>query len=48
MIVADEIPDLYRFSPGHALGLDGLDRRALRALGLDREFVEMVLADAKG
>ena len=43
MIVADEIPDLYRFAPGHALGLDPLDRWGLRLLGLDPSFVEMVL-----
>jgi SAM-dependent methyltransferase len=43
VVVADEIPDLYRFAPGHALGFDPLDRWGLRLLGLDRGFVEMVL-----
>src|SRR5512135_691246 len=35
VIVADEIPDLYRFAPGHALGFDSLDRWGLSAMGLD-------------
>lgn len=43
VVVADEIPDLYRFAPGHALGVDPLDRWALRLMGLDAPFVEMVL-----
>jgi SAM-dependent methyltransferase len=40
-IVADEEPDLIRFSPGRALGLDVIDRWGLRAMGLDVEFVAM-------
>lgn len=42
LVAADEVPDLYRFAPGHALGLEALDRWGLRAMGLDREFVAMV------
>jgi SAM-dependent methyltransferase len=42
VVVADEDPDLIRFSPGRALGLDVLDRACLRALGLDPEFIAMV------
>lgn len=43
VIVADELPDLYRLAPGHALGLETLDRWGLRLMGLDQEFIEMVL-----
>jgi SAM-dependent methyltransferase len=43
VIVADEIPTLFRLAPGHFLGLDELDRWGLRALGLDPQFIEMVL-----
>jgi SAM-dependent methyltransferase len=43
VVVADEIPDLYRFSPARLFGLDELEPWGLRALGLDREFVRMVL-----
>jgi SAM-dependent methyltransferase len=43
VIVADEVPDLYRFAPGHALGFDALDRWSLRLFGLDPEFIAMVL-----
>jgi SAM-dependent methyltransferase len=42
VIVADEDPDLIRFAPGRALGIDLLDRWALRAMGLDAEFINMV------
>jgi SAM-dependent methyltransferase len=42
VIVADEDPDLIRFSPGRALGLDLIDRWALRGMGLAAEFVAMV------
>jgi hypothetical protein len=42
LIVADEEPDLIRFSPGRALGFDVIDRWGLRAMGLDAEFVAMV------
>ena len=42
VIVADESPDLYHFAPGYAIGLEGLDRWGLRAMGLDPEFLAMV------
>jgi SAM-dependent methyltransferase len=42
LIAADERPDLYRFNLGHALGLEGVDRRMLRLAGLPDEFVTMV------
>jgi SAM-dependent methyltransferase len=42
LVVADEDPDLIRFAPGRALGLDLIDRWGLRAMGLDAEFVAMV------
>jgi SAM-dependent methyltransferase len=42
IIVADEDPDLIRFSPGRALGIDLLDHWALRAMGLNAEFIAMV------
>jgi SAM-dependent methyltransferase len=42
VVVADELPDLYRFAPGYALGLEGLDRLGLRLMGLDPEFIAMV------
>jgi SAM-dependent methyltransferase len=44
VIVADELPDLYQFAPGSAIGLEGLDRWGLRAMGLDPEFLAMVTA----
>jgi SAM-dependent methyltransferase len=43
LVVADEIPTLFRLAPGHFVGLDEVDRWGLRMLGLDPEFVEMVL-----
>jgi SAM-dependent methyltransferase len=42
VVVADEDPDLIRFAPGRALGVDLIDRWGLRAMGLDAEFVAMV------
>jgi ubiquinone/menaquinone biosynthesis C-methylase UbiE len=42
LIAADEIPDLYRFAPGYALGLEGIDRWLMRVSGLPSEFVAMV------
>jgi SAM-dependent methyltransferase len=42
VVVADEIPDLFRFGLGSWLGCEGLDRWLLRRMGLDCEFVEMV------
>ena len=43
VVVADEIPNLHRFGIGHLIGLKAIDAWWLRALGLDREFVDMVL-----
>jgi SAM-dependent methyltransferase len=43
VVVADEIPTLFQLAPGHFVGLDELDRWGLRVLGLDAEFIEMVL-----
>lgn len=43
VVVADEAPSLIRFTFGRLLGLDFLNTLALRALGLDRDFVRMVL-----
>ncbi len=42
LVVADEVPNLHRFGIGHLVGLPAIDGVWLRALGLDREFVEMV------
>jgi SAM-dependent methyltransferase len=43
VVVADENPRLHRAGLGHILGAPALDAWWLRALGLDREFVTMVL-----
>jgi SAM-dependent methyltransferase len=43
LIVADEIPNLHRFGIGHLIGIKSIDAFWLRALGLDREFVDMIL-----
>jgi hypothetical protein len=42
LIVADEIPNLHRFGIGHLIGLPAIDAVWLGALGLDREFIQMV------
>jgi SAM-dependent methyltransferase len=44
IVVADERPSLHRAGLGHLLGVPSFDAWWLRMLGLDREFVEMVLA----
>ena len=44
VVVADEVPGLHRAGLGHLLGIPSLDAWWLRKLGLDREFVDMVLA----
>ena len=44
VVVADEVPGLHRAGLGHLLGIPSLDAWWLRKLGLDREFVKMVLA----
>src|SRR5262249_941194 len=43
VVVADEVPGLHRAGIGHLLGVPSLDAWWLRKLGLDREFVTMVL-----
>jgi SAM-dependent methyltransferase len=43
VVVADEVPGLHRAGLGHLLGVPALDAWWLRKLGLDREFVDMVL-----
>ncbi len=43
VVVADEVPDLHRLGIGHLIGVPRLDAAWLRALGLDREFADMVL-----
>jgi SAM-dependent methyltransferase len=43
VVVADEVPNLHRAGLGHLLGIPSLDGWWLRQLGLDREFVSMVL-----
>jgi SAM-dependent methyltransferase len=43
VVVADEIPGLHRAGLGHLIGRPAFDAWWLRLLGLDREFVDMVL-----
>ena len=43
VVVADESPALHRAGLGHLLGIPSFDAWWLRCLGLDREFVKMVL-----
>jgi SAM-dependent methyltransferase len=43
VVVADEVPGLHRAGLGHLLGVPSFDAWWLRLLGLDRDFVEMVL-----
>jgi SAM-dependent methyltransferase len=44
VVVADEVHGLFRAGLGHVIGVPALDAWWLRGLGLDREFVEMVLS----
>jgi SAM-dependent methyltransferase len=44
VVVADELPGLHRAGLGHLLGVPSLDAWWLHMLGLDRDFVNMVLA----
>jgi SAM-dependent methyltransferase len=43
IVVADEAPWLHRCGIGHLIGVPRIDATWLRWLGLDREFVDMVL-----
>lgn len=43
IVVADEAPWLHRCGIGHLVGVPRIDAAWLRLLGLDREFVDMVL-----
>jgi len=43
VVVADETPGMHRAGIGHLLGAPAIDAFWLRGLGLDQEFVEMVL-----
>ena len=43
VVVADEIPGLHRAGLGHLLGVPSFDAWWLRLLGLDRDFVDMIL-----
>jgi SAM-dependent methyltransferase len=43
VVVADERPGLHRAGIGHLIGWPAVDERWLRLLGLDREFLSMVL-----
>jgi SAM-dependent methyltransferase len=45
-VVADELPNLHRYGIGHLIGIKSIDVTWLRALGLDREFIEMVFDSA--
>jgi SAM-dependent methyltransferase len=44
VVVADEVPGLQRAGLGHLIGVPALDAWWLPGLGLDREFVDMVLS----
>ena len=48
LLAADELADLYKFAPGHALGLDGLDTFGLKRMGLDPDFMAMVFDTPAG
>ncbi len=43
VIVTDELANLYRLGLGHVLGIEALDRWGLQCMGLEPEFVSMVL-----
>ena len=43
IVIADEAPWLHRCGIGHLIGVPRIDAAWLRLLGLDREFVDMVL-----
>ncbi len=46
LIVADELPTLHRLGIGHLVGIKGLDRAWMGALGLPPDFIAMVFAGA--
>lgn len=43
VVVADETPGMHRAGIGHIIGRPAIDRYWLRQLGLDSDFVDMVL-----
>lgn len=43
-VVADETPGMHRAGIGHLIGLPAIDRFWLRGLGLDPDFIDMVLS----
>lgn len=43
VVVADETPGMHRAGIGHLIGAPAIDAFWLRGLGLDRDFVDMVL-----
>ncbi len=43
VVVADETPGLHRAGIGHLIGRPAIDRLWLGLLGLDRDFIDMVL-----
>jgi SAM-dependent methyltransferase len=43
LVVADEAPWLHRCGIGHLIGFPRIDAAWMRMIGLDREFVDMVL-----
>jgi SAM-dependent methyltransferase len=43
VVVADEIPGLHRAGLGHLVGVRSLDAWWLRKIGLDSDFVDMIL-----
>ena len=44
LVAADEVPDLPKYGLGHLIGVPSLDRRWMRALGLDPDFADLVLS----
>jgi ubiquinone/menaquinone biosynthesis C-methylase UbiE len=42
LVVADELPKLFRAGLGHLLGLPSFDAWWLERLGLDHDFVKMI------
>ncbi len=44
VVVADENPGMHRAGLGHLIGLPAIDKLWLRQLGLDPDFIDMVLS----